>query len=65
MNENRMREIRAARRTSQFDLRIKTGYSQSMISYWERGLLTPSDEQKARLASALGVKVNDLFPGAK
>jgi transcriptional regulator with XRE-family HTH domain len=64
MNANRLKEIRAARRATQFDLRIKTGFSQSNISYWERGLLQPSEDQKQKLASALGVNVKDIFPEA-
>jgi transcriptional regulator with XRE-family HTH domain len=62
MNANRLREVRAARRVTQFDLRIKTGFSQSLISYWERGLLHPTEDQKKKLASALGLSVREVFP---
>lgn len=65
MNPNRLREIRAVRRISQFDLRIKTGFSQSMISYWERGLLQPTPEQKQKIASVLGLNTKDVFPSEK
>jgi len=65
MNANRLREIRAARRITQFDLRIKTGFSQSMLSYWERGLLLPSEDQKRKIASALGLGIREVFPQAK
>ncbi len=62
MNANRLKEIRAARRITQFDLRIKTGISQTMISYWERGLLQPSEDQKRKIAGALGLNSKDVFP---
>jgi transcriptional regulator with XRE-family HTH domain len=62
MTANKLREIRVVRRVTQFDLRIKTGFSQSLISYWERGLLTPSEDQKRKLASALGLTVKEVFP---
>ena len=65
MNANRLREIRAARRITQFDLRIKTGFSQSMLSYWERGLLLPSEDQKRKIASALGLGIREVFPQEK
>ena len=62
---NRLREIRVIRRVTQFDLRIKTGFSQTMISYWERGLLQPTEEQKKKLACALGLDVKEVFPQEK
>ncbi len=60
---NRLRAIRVINRVTQFDLRIRTGFSQTMISYWERGLLEPTEDQKAKLASALGLNVKEVFPG--
>ena len=65
MNVNRLREIRAVRRATQFDLRIKTGFSQTMISYWERGSLQPTEDQKKKIASALGLNVKEVFPQEK
>ena len=62
MTANKLREIRVVRRVTQFDLRIKTGFSQSLISYWERGLLYPREDQKKKLASALGLSVREVFP---
>ena len=63
MDANRLREKRVTRRITQLDLRIKTGFSQTMISYWERGLLEPTEDQKKQLASALGLDVKEFFPG--
>jgi len=64
INPNRLREIRAARRITQFDLRIKTGFSQSIISYWERGLLQPSEEAKRKIANVLGLNAKEIFPSS-
>jgi DNA-binding XRE family transcriptional regulator len=36
-----------------------------MLSYWERGLLHPSAEQKEKIASVLGLSVKDIFPEEK
>jgi transcriptional regulator with XRE-family HTH domain len=65
MIANRLREARVVKRITQFDLRIKTGFSQTMISYWERGLLQPREDQKKKLASALGMNIREVFPQEK
>jgi transcriptional regulator with XRE-family HTH domain len=51
-----LKEARFKKNQTQFDLRIKTGISQTKISHFERGYLVPSEDEKARLAKALGVK---------
>jgi len=55
-----LREARFKKRLTQFDLCIKTGIQQSKISHFERGYLVPRDDEKKRLAKALGIKANEL-----
>jgi len=55
-----LKEARFKRRLTQLELRLKTGIHQSKISHFERGYLIPREDEKARLAKALGVKANDL-----
>lgn len=65
MNANRLKVARVLKGITQFDLRIATGFSQTMISYWERGLLQPTADQKRKLASALGLDIKEVFPQEK
>ncbi len=55
-----LKEARFKKKLTQFDLCIKTGIQQSKISHFERGYLTPRDDEKKRIAKALGVKAVDL-----
>lgn len=57
---NRLRVLRAECDVSQMDLAIKVGISQSR--YWriESGYESPTDTERARLAKALRVTVDDL-----
>ena len=50
-----LREARFKRNFTQFDLRLKTGISQTKISHFERGYLLPSEKEKIRIVEALGV----------
>jgi transcriptional regulator with XRE-family HTH domain len=59
---NRLRETRVVRRVTQFQLRVATGIHQSKISMVENGLVEPREDEKARLAKALGVRVEEIFP---
>ena len=59
---NRMREIRVVKRVTQFQLRLLTGIHQSKISMIENDLVSPRQDEKARLAKALHVKVEEIFP---
>jgi len=61
---NRLREIRVVKRFTQFRLRIETGIHQSKISLIENGLVQPNQAEEKKLAQALGVKAEDLFPEA-
>lgn len=58
---NRLREIRVIRRVTQFKLRLSTGIHQSKISLIENGLVEPSEDEKRRLANALGSDVKKIF----
>ena len=55
-----LREARFKKGFTQLDLYIKTGIHQSKISNFERGYLIPRNDEKKRIAKALGVKPNDL-----
>jgi len=59
---NRLREVRVVRRISQFQLRLSTGIHQSKISLFENGLILPRADERKRLAKALGVKPEEIFP---
>ena len=59
---NRIREIRVIKRLSQFELRLKTGIHQSKISLIENGLIEPSGDEKAKISTALGVALDELWP---
>ncbi len=59
---NRLREARLKIDKSQLQLMRETGIYFSTISRIERGWLSPTDEQKERLAKALKVSKKWLFP---
>jgi DNA-binding XRE family transcriptional regulator len=58
---NRLREVRVLRRISQYVLALQTGIQQSRISLIENELITPKEEEKQKIAKALGVKVEAIF----
>jgi len=62
---NRLREFRAIRRVTQFQLRLITGINQAKISFIENGLIEPRDDEKKKLSKALGVKPEEIFPSAQ
>jgi predicted transcriptional regulator len=53
-------EARFHCKLSQWDLRLKTGISQTKISLIERGYVVPRDEEKQRLAKALEVRADQI-----
>ena len=59
---NKMKEIRARERVTQFVLATKTSISQSRLSYFENGWLIPKREEKERIAKALGLRPDEVFP---
>jgi transcriptional regulator with XRE-family HTH domain len=58
---NKLRDIRVIKRITQFQLRLSTGIHQSKISMIENGLIEPREDEKKRLAKALGVKTEEIF----
>jgi transcriptional regulator with XRE-family HTH domain len=61
-DRNQLRVLRAAKRITQMDLALKVGMAQGR--YWkiENGYLVPSDTERARIAKALRVSVEEAFP---
>jgi transcriptional regulator with XRE-family HTH domain len=62
---NRLRVVRAEKRISQFRLRLETGIHQSKISLFENDLIAPTDDEKEKLAKALGLNVTEIFGDGK
>lgn len=58
---NKLRELRVVKRVTQFQLRIATGIHQSKISMIENGLVTPREDEKKRLAKALGCRPEEIW----
>ena len=58
----RLTEARFYAKKPQIQLWIETGIHYSTISRIECGYLRPNEEQKEKLAEALGVKKDWLFP---
>jgi DNA-binding XRE family transcriptional regulator len=61
----RLREQRMARRLTQAELAERVGVGQSAISTMEDGKCCPQGTTLAKLAAALGVEKNDLWPAAR
>ena len=59
---NRLREFRVKADMSQIELSKETGVAQATISNIESGNRTPSYLTRQRLAKALGVPVEEIFP---
>lgn len=60
---NRLRVLRAEKRLTQFKLSILSGIIQSKLSYIENDLIQPNNEDKNKLAKALGVRPEDIWNG--
>jgi transcriptional regulator with XRE-family HTH domain len=58
---NRLREIRMLKRITQFQLRLATGIHQSKISLIENGFVETREDEKERLAEALGVGAEEIW----
>lgn len=65
IRENRLKEARFFTKKPQIRLWLDTGIHYSTISRIECGYLTPTDEQKEKLAVALNVSKKWLFPERK
>jgi len=59
--KNRLKEARFFKRIPQIQLWLKTGIHYSTISRIECFYIEPTNEQKEKLAEALGVKKEWLF----
>ncbi len=57
-----LRRERLLMQLSLYDLRARTGIGVSKLSLIERGIDQPNEDEKKRLAKALSVRVQDLFP---
>jgi len=60
--KNRLKEARFKARMPQIKLWLETGVHYSTISRIECGYLKPTELQKKKLAEALGVEQECLFP---
>jgi transcriptional regulator with XRE-family HTH domain len=58
---NRLREVRVVKRITQFQLRLSTGIHQSKISLIENDLVEAREDEKEKLAKALGVKGEEIW----
>lgn len=59
--KNNLRVIRAKNRITQFQLRLMTGVHQSKLSMAENDLIQLAEQEKAKIAKALGVSVNEIW----
>jgi len=59
---NRLKVIRAERNISQFSLRLATGIHQSKISLIENDLIEATEDEKEKLAAAIGGTIDQIFP---
>lgn len=57
-----LKRERLLQQKSLYDLRATTRISVSKLSLVERGIELPNEDEKKRLAKALNVQVDDLFP---
>ena len=57
-----LRRERLLQGKSLYDMRGRSGISVSKLSLIERGIEQPNEDEKHRLARALGVRLQDLFP---
>jgi transcriptional regulator with XRE-family HTH domain len=59
---NRLKEARFKKKQTQLRLYLETGITPCVISWIENGRWNPSDEEEAKLAKALSVEKDWLFP---
>lgn len=60
-----LREERERQGVSKYAIEQRTGVSQQMVGYVERGLRNPSLEVALRIAAALGVNLADVIRAAQ
>jgi DNA-binding XRE family transcriptional regulator len=59
---NNLRVARAKRRMTQWQLRVLTGINQTKLSLAENGLVELRQEEKTKIARALGDPVHEIWP---
>jgi len=59
---NRLREVRVLKRVSQYVLALQTTIPQCKISLIENSLVKGNEGEKRKIAKALGVKIEEIFP---
>ena len=59
--KNILKEVRARNRITQFQLRLITGIHQSKLSIAENDLIELGQDEKRKIARALGVQVSDIW----
>lgn len=59
---NKLRELRQAQNLSQWGLAVNVGTSTAMLSAIERWGYRPGADLCERIAAALGVSTNDVWP---
>lgn len=57
----RIRALRQAAGYSQRTLSVALDVDQAVISRWERGITSPRDDRRLKLADILGVHPDELF----
>lgn len=60
-NQN-LKILRTLKDLTQFELQRRSGVSHSAICMIERGIRRPTNQQKKKLAIALGVEEKAIFP---
>jgi transcriptional regulator with XRE-family HTH domain len=63
MDRPQLREARLKAGLSQRGLAARMGVPQSVVCRWETGVREPRVRAAVRLSEALGVSVNELWPG--
>ena len=58
---NNIRELRRARSMTQKELADRVGTTQKRICYWERERNIPTLQNAAKIAQALGCRMEDLI----
>ena len=59
---HKLKKARLLKELTQMDLRFATGINQCKISWIEKGYVEPRPDEKIRLARALQIPVEELFP---
>ena len=62
---NKLREIRARKKITQFRLRLMTGIHQSKLSLAENGYIELSAQEKRKIAKALSVQTDEIWRPAR